>query len=89
MDEFNRFMNVNVTGTMLVTSIASSLMRNQDALPVDSSQPARGVTRGTIVVMGSAAAYIATPEISQYTASKHAVLGLAKNAGKFPPVFVS
>jgi hypothetical protein len=40
------------------------------------------VTRGAIVLMGSAASYVASPSITPYTTSKHAVLGLSKSAGQ-------
>lgn len=35
-------------------------------------------------MMGSAASYVATPGISQYNTSKHAVVGLVKSAGESP-----
>ncbi|KAH9894726.1 NAD(P)-binding protein [Xylariomycetidae sp. FL2044] len=78
--EFDRFMAVNVIGTLLVTSIASAIMRSQEPFAVISTCGGRGVTRGTIVNLGSAASYIASPQIVQYTASKYAVLGITKNA---------
>ena len=34
-----------------------------------------------IVNMGSCSSYVATPQLTQYTTSKHAVLGLTRNAG--------
>jgi NAD(P)-dependent dehydrogenase (short-subunit alcohol dehydrogenase family) len=37
---------------------------------------------GVIINMGSAAAHTATPMLTQYTTSKHAVLGLTRSAGK-------
>jgi NAD(P)-dependent dehydrogenase (short-subunit alcohol dehydrogenase family) len=80
INDFSRFMNVNVTGTLLVTSVASGIMRSQEPHAIDPASPVRGVSRGTIVNMGSAASYVASPDIVQYTASKHAVLGLSKNA---------
>ncbi|KAI9146992.1 Short-chain dehydrogenase srdC [Paramyrothecium foliicola] len=82
-DEFARFMQVNVTGTFNVTRAISALMRNQEPRRV-SETTERGVTRGSIVLMGSAASYIATPGITCYTTSKHAVLGLCKTAGSLP-----
>jgi NAD(P)-dependent dehydrogenase (short-subunit alcohol dehydrogenase family) len=82
INEFNHFMNVNVTGTLLVTSVASRLMRSQEPVPISHRSSGRGVTRGTIVNIGSAASYVASPDITQYTTSKHAVLGLTKNAGE-------
>ncbi|PHH81250.1 hypothetical protein CDD82_1189 [Ophiocordyceps australis] len=59
-------------------------MKAQDARPITVSASGnavqRGVCRGAIVNLGSAASYVATPGLVHYTASKHAVLGLSKNA---------
>ncbi|CAI6101389.1 unnamed protein product [Clonostachys chloroleuca] len=73
--EFNRFLDVNVSGTFLVTRAASSMMAAQEPIK-DSPSP----VRGAIVNMGSAASFVSTPQMVQYTASKHAILGLTKNA---------
>ncbi|KEY69115.1 hypothetical protein S7711_09651 [Stachybotrys chartarum IBT 7711] len=78
-EDFDRFMRVNVTGTFNVTRAVSALMKLQDPQPV-SKHLDRGITRGTIVNMGSAASYVATPGVTPYTTAKHAVLGLTKNA---------
>ena len=40
------------------------------------------VGRGSIVNLGSCNSLAATKDIVQYTTSKHAVLGLTRNAGK-------
>jgi len=64
----------------LVTREASIAMRSQDPVPVHPSQPARGTTRGSIVNLGSGSSMIATPGVLPYTSSKHAALGLCKNA---------
>lgn len=85
--EFDRFLRVNVTGTMLVTRDISAAMKTQAALPVDLASPNRGTTRGAIVNMGSAQSLVAWPGMVQYTASKFAVLGISKNAGKFVLLF--
>ncbi|RYP07694.1 hypothetical protein DL764_002356 [Monosporascus ibericus] len=81
--EFRRFMDINVTGTLLATRAASAIMMAQDPLPVtqrvEGALP-RGDTRGVIVLMGSASSFVSTPGMVQYTTSKHAVLGIAKNS---------
>jgi NAD(P)-dependent dehydrogenase (short-subunit alcohol dehydrogenase family) len=74
LTEFQRFMNVNVVGTFLCVKAQSKAMKLQDSKP--------GGSRGVIINMGSAAAYTATPMLTQYTTSKHAVLGLTKSVGK-------
>lgn len=71
-DEFGRFLQVNVMGTFHVTRAVSAIM---------ASQEPRYDCRGTIVNMGSASSFVSTPGMTQYTTSKHAVLGLTKNAG--------
>jgi NAD(P)-dependent dehydrogenase (short-subunit alcohol dehydrogenase family) len=74
-------LDVNLTGTFLVTRTMSALMKSQEAIAVDSSNPLRGTTRGSIVHLGSASSFVATPKMIQYTTAKHAVLGVVKNAG--------
>jgi NAD(P)-dependent dehydrogenase (short-subunit alcohol dehydrogenase family) len=76
-------MDVNVKGTFLVTRDVSAIMAKQEARLYDAASPERGSTRGSIVVMGSAASFAAQPNMVQYTTSKHAVLGLVKNAGPY------
>ncbi|KAI1192463.1 NAD(P)-binding protein [Nemania serpens] len=78
--EYQRFLDVNATGTFLVTKHASILMRGQDNVPVVASQPGRGSTRGVIVNLGSGSSMVATAGVLPYTTSKHAVLGLTKNS---------
>ncbi|KAI6356240.1 Short-chain dehydrogenase red2 [Pyricularia grisea] len=78
--EFEAMFQVNVKGTFLVTRAISALMKTQDPVPVLRDSPGRGTTRGCIVILGSAAAFAATPNMIQYTTAKHAVLGLTKSA---------
>lgn len=86
VSEFERLMSVNVTGTFLVNRHVSAAMKSQELTAVSNRNPSkRGSTRGSIVNLGSLASYIAQPHMVQYTASKHAVLGLTKNAGKLKP----
>ncbi|KAI9368954.1 NAD(P)-binding protein [Aspergillus egyptiacus] len=80
LTEFNRFLDVNVTGSFLLTKIVSRAMKEQEARPVSVKNPLRGVTRGVILNMASCSSYVATPSLTQYTTSKHAVLGLTRNA---------
>ena len=83
-EEWLRFMGVNVMGMFLCVRAQSKAMKQQALRPVLSTNPKRGSTRGVIINMGSAASYVPTPALGQYTTSKHAVLGLTKNAGEFP-----
>lgn len=70
-------MDVNVFGMFLCTRAQSAAMVKQDVKPVSE----RG-NRGVIVNMGSCSSFVATPMMGQYTSSKHAVLGLTRNAGQ-------
>ncbi|KAF2850047.1 NAD(P)-binding protein [Plenodomus tracheiphilus IPT5] len=78
--EFHRMLQVNVTGTFLVTRLVSAVMKSQEASMMKSGSPERGVSRGSIVIIGSASAFVATAGMTQYTTAKHAVLGITKNA---------
>ncbi|QSZ36201.1 hypothetical protein DSL72_007327 [Monilinia vaccinii-corymbosi] len=80
VEEFNNMLKVNATGTFIVTRTMSAIMKAQESHPIDPSFPGRGTTRGSIVNLGSASSFVATPKMVQYTASKHAVIGITKNA---------
>ncbi|KAI0147455.1 hypothetical protein GGR57DRAFT_251662 [Xylariaceae sp. FL1272] len=75
-----KLLNVNAIGTFLVTSIVSKAMKTQEAQDIDADSPERGKTRGSIVNLGSAASLTPIPQRVSYTASKHAVVGITKNA---------
>lgn len=81
--EFQRFLDVNTTGTFLVTREATRVMRAQKLRPVLDSAPGRGTTRGSIVNLCSASSLSAAWGVLPYTTSKHASLGLTKNSGEF------
>lgn len=83
--EFEQMLAVNVTGTFLVTRAASAQMKAQELVPAKRGSPERGMTRGCIVNLGSASAFMATPKMVQYTAAKHAALGVTRNAGTYVP----
>jgi short-subunit dehydrogenase len=57
-------------------------MKKQEPILTDAASPRRGASRGAIVNMGSLGSFVPQPGMIQYTASKHAVLGLSKNAGE-------
>ncbi|THV53465.1 hypothetical protein BGAL_0050g00320 [Botrytis galanthina] len=78
--EFERFWNVNVKGTLLCLKAESLAMKKQDAITIPSRSGGRDIGRGVIINLGSCNSYMATPKIVQYTSSKHAVLGMTKNA---------
>ncbi|KAI3317928.1 hypothetical protein HD806DRAFT_513701 [Xylariaceae sp. AK1471] len=81
VSEFERFLRVNAMGTFLVTRYVSAAMKVQEAIPFSPTATRdRGLTRGAIVNVGSLASFIPQPHMVQYTASKHAVLGITRNA---------
>ncbi|KAI0547923.1 hypothetical protein F4679DRAFT_586031 [Xylaria curta] len=82
LSEFQRFLNINTTGTFLLTREASVMMRAQKLRPVSPSGafPNRGLTRGVIVNVCSAASLAAVAGVLPYTTSKHAQLGISKNS---------
>ncbi|KFA69558.1 hypothetical protein S40285_07974 [Stachybotrys chlorohalonatus IBT 40285] len=77
---FKRMMDINVTGSFLVTRSVGQAMKSQTPTPCTSVKPERAITRGTIVHMGSTASYLAGPGRCAYVVSKHAVLGLSRVA---------
>ncbi|KKP03448.1 cupin domain-containing protein [Trichoderma harzianum] len=78
--EFGRFLRIHVEGTFLLVRSVSAAMKLQELKPVDPANPGRGGTRGSIVTLGSGNSFAAAPHLVQYTAAKHAVLGVTKNA---------
>ena len=89
--EMNRFWQVNVMGTFNCVQAMTKAMKEQSVATVSSRGREREVGRGVILNLGSCNSYIATRDIVQYTTSKHAVMGLTKNAGELfflsPPPF--
>lgn len=80
--EFDAFYNINVRGTLLFTKATSSAMKTQDKLVVPGRNGPRDLGRGVIINIGSCNSYVPTKGIVQYTAAKHAVMGITKNAGE-------
>ncbi|KAI0115991.1 NAD(P)-binding protein [Nemania sp. FL0031] len=80
VSEFLHTQDVNVTGTFYVLRTALAIMKTQEPKPNFSDAPHRGNTRGSVVALGSALSINAAPYFTQYTTSKHAVLGLVKTA---------
>jgi len=64
--DFNKVMEINVKGTFLVMQAAISRMRNDGG--------------GAIVNLASVGGVVGTPNLTPYTMSKHAVVGLTRGA---------
>ena len=79
--EFDAFFNVNVKGTLLFAKAISRVMKTQSLRTVQGRTGIRDLGRGVIINIGSCNSYVPIPGIVQYTAAKHALLGITKNAG--------
>ena len=66
LDQWQKVVNINLTGPFLCT---------QEAFRIMKSQQPRG---GRIINNGSIAAHVPRPNSSPYTATKHAITGLTK-----------
>ncbi|CAG8953868.1 hypothetical protein HYFRA_00010829 [Hymenoscyphus fraxineus] len=80
IDEFQAFFEVNVKGTMLCVREVSQVMKSQEPRVVEGRTGPRDAGRGSIVNLGSGNSFVATPAIVQYTAAKHAIMGITKTA---------
>ena len=67
IDDWQRSVNVNLTGAFLCTQEAFRLMKSQDPMG------------GRIINNGSISAYVPRPNSIAYTATKHAITGLTKS----------
>lgn len=83
--EFEAFFNVNVKGTLLFAKFISRAMKKQSRRFVQGRAGPRDLGRGVIINIGSCNSYVPIPGIVQYTAAKHALMGITKNAGKSCP----
>ena len=83
--EFDAFFNVNVKGTLLFAKAISRVMKTQSLRTVQGRTGIRDLGRGVIINIGSCNSYVPIPGIVQYTAAKHALLGITKNAGTLSP----
>ncbi|MCB1970851.1 MAG: SDR family oxidoreductase [Geminicoccaceae bacterium] len=66
-EQWQKVVNVNLTGPFLCTQQAFRMMKNQDP---------RG---GRIINNGSISAYVPRPNSAPYTATKHAITGLTRS----------
>jgi len=81
--EMNRFWQVNIMGTVNCMQAVTGVMKAQSLATITTSLGCtREIGRGVILNLGSANSYMATPEVSPYVTTKHAVIGLTKSAGK-------
>jgi NAD(P)-dependent dehydrogenase (short-subunit alcohol dehydrogenase family) len=85
IDVFDKTIATNGRGTMLVLRAVSDVMAKQEPRTHQSSRhgTTRSIGRGSIVVISSVNGIMAAPGMLSYTASKYAVMGIAKTAGKY------
>ena len=89
LDDYYSVISININGTMLCIRAVSKAMSQQECLTYTkpnrsgslSSSSSRSLGRGVIVNLGSVSSFASAPGMMAYTASKHAVVGLTKNAG--------
>jgi NAD(P)-dependent dehydrogenase (short-subunit alcohol dehydrogenase family) len=82
LDVFDKTIETNVKGTMLCMRAVSKAMATQESLSYESRHGQRSLGRGSIVNLGSLSSLVGAAGMMAYTASKHAVLGMTKVAGK-------
>lgn len=80
--EMNRFWQINIIGTVNCIKSVTKVMKKQSIASFTSRGSTREVGRGVILNLGSANSYMATPEVSPYVTTKHAVIGLTKSSGE-------
>ncbi|KEF60265.1 uncharacterized protein A1O9_05115 [Exophiala aquamarina CBS 119918] len=78
--DWQRIIDVNLTGTFLVLKAAARIMLKQDRIL--SSIDGRPLQRGSIVNFASILGAVGVPMSTAYTASKHGVIGLTKTASE-------
>lgn len=74
-------MDVNVKGVLICVRAMSAAMTNQGPRTTKSRNGTREIDRGAIVKVALAKSYAGLPGKTAYVASKHAVMGITKNAG--------
>lgn len=78
--DWQRILDVNLTGTFFVLRAAARIMLKQE--PILSSIDGRPLQRGSIINFSSIQGVVGIPLSTAYTASKHAVLGLTRTASE-------
>ncbi|KAH7038341.1 uncharacterized protein B0I36DRAFT_237566, partial [Microdochium trichocladiopsis] len=78
--EMSRFWQVNIIGTVNCIQAVAAVMKKQSIATMTIRGSERSVGRGVILNLGSANSYMATPDVTPYVTTKHAVIGLTKNA---------
>ena len=80
MEDWQRIVNVNLTGTFLVLRAAARIMLKQE--PLLSRLDGRSLHRGSIVNLASILGLVGGSLATAYTATKHGVVGLTRTASE-------
>lgn len=83
--ELDRLYHVNVRGTALCMRYVLDAMSQQEPREIETRSGPRSLGKGCVVNLGSLSSHTSGSQNAPYIASKHAVLGLTKAAGKFKP----
>ncbi|KAF3480834.1 uncharacterized protein GIQ15_06181 [Arthroderma uncinatum] len=78
VDEWERVNQINVHGVLYCMQAIGKVMQSQEPVPFPGLHGVRTGQRGSIVNLGSIHSFLSAPGTAQYTASKHAVLGLSR-----------
>lgn len=78
--DWQRIVNINLTGTFFVLRAAAKIMLQQE--PIRSAIDGRPLQRGSIVNFGSIQGVVGVPLSTAYTATKHGVIGLTRTASE-------
>ena len=82
MEEYENVLVINAKGVMTCTRAVTKFMLDQESRSITTRNGTRDIGRGSIVNLGSANSYAALPGKVAYVASKHAMMGITKTAGK-------
>ena len=82
VEEFDKLAHVNTRGTMLCVRAISKAMSKQEPLIHEGRRGQRSLGRGSIINITSVMSFIGARGKLPYAASKHAVMGMTKTAGK-------
>jgi NAD(P)-dependent dehydrogenase (short-subunit alcohol dehydrogenase family) len=85
LDDYDRVMDVNARGMMLVSrAVTKAMLVQQPRTFTNMAGSTRELSRGVIVNVTSAMSYGVIPGKIAYATSKHAALGITKSFGKAP-----
>lgn len=74
--------DVGIKGALLFVGAVMRTMAQQEPLKYSGRYGERSLGKGSIVLIGSTNSLVAAPGMAAYVAAKHAVIGIARSAGK-------